>query len=322
MTASGAPTPSEARVTSEQLDDAYRAGTKATAIALVVSALLGVVKITAGLLGNSFALIADGLESVLDLSSSLLVWSGLRASSAPQTPEFPYGRGKAEPLAAMVVATILLSAAAGIAYGAIHEIVNPHGPPASFTLVVLVAVVIVKEGTFRFLTRSGTDVGSRAMLADAWHHRADALTSVAAFLGISLALLLGEGWESADDWAALVACVVIAWNGIRLLRSGLREILDAAAPQEVCDRVRRIAAGTPDVHGIDEIRVRMSGLVYLVDIHVEVDGGLSVRRGHEIGHDVKDRLIASELPILDVLVHIEPNDPSRTEAERPARRTK
>ncbi|MDZ7779197.1 MAG: cation diffusion facilitator family transporter [Gemmatimonadota bacterium] len=318
MTPPRSPTPPEPRATSDQLDEAYRTGTKATATALVVSALLGVVKITAGLVGNSFALVADGVESVLDLSSSLLVWSGLRASSAPQTPEFPYGRGKAEPLAALVVATVLLSAAAGIAYGAVREIMNPHAPPAAFTLAVLVAVVVTKEGTFRFLTRSGTDVGSRAMLADAWHHRADALTSVAAFFGISLALLLGEGWESADDWAALVACVVIAWNGVRLLRSGLREVLDAAAPQEICDQVRRIAARTPDVHGIDEVRVRRSGLVYLVDIHVEVDGALTVRRGHQIGHDVKDRLITSELPILDVLVHVEPNEPTPPENTGPA----
>ncbi|MEX2465888.1 MAG: cation diffusion facilitator family transporter [Gemmatimonadota bacterium] len=310
MTPFSKPTSPEPRATAEQLDAAYRKGTRAMATALSLSALLAVVKITAGLAGNSFALVADGVESVLDLLSSVLVWGGLRLSSAPQTPEFPYGRGKAEPLAAMIVAIILLAAAVGIAFGAVHEIVTPHGPPAAFTLVVLVLVVATKELTFRFLTHRGTDVGSQAMLADAWHHRADALTSVAAFLGISLALLMGEGWEAADDWAALVACVVIAWNGVNLLRGAFREVMDASAPQEVRDRIRRIAADVADVHGIDEVRVRRSGLVYLVDIHVEVDEALTVRRGHEIGHDVKDRLIACELPILDVLVHIEPPRPT------------
>jgi cation diffusion facilitator family transporter len=297
------------RATAEQLDEAYRQGTRATVAALAISALLAVVKITAGFAGNSFALVADGVESILDLLSSVLVWGGLRLSSTPQTPEFPYGRGKAEPVAAMVVAIILLGAALGIAYGAVHSIVTPHTAPAAFTLVVLVLVVVTKELTFRFLSSRGTDVGSQAMMADAWHHRSDALTSVAAFLGISLALLMGEGWEAADDWAALVACCVIAWNGARLLRDALREVMDAAAPEEVRERIRRIAADVPDVHGIDELRVRRSGLVYLVDIHVEVDEGLTVRRGHEIGHDVKDQLIASELPILDVLVHIEPPRP-------------
>jgi cation diffusion facilitator family transporter len=300
----------EPRPTGEQLDEAYNRGTRAMATALSVSAVLAVVKITAGFAGNSFALVADGVESVLDLLSSVLVWGGLRLSSAPQTPEFPYGRGKAEPLAAMVVATILLAAAVGIAYAAVHEIRTPQVAPAPFTLVVLVAVVATKELVFRFLSRAGVDVGSQAMLADAWHHRSDALTSVAAFVGISLALWMGEGWESADDWAALVACGVIGWNGVRLLRGALREIMDAAAPEEVRERIRSIAASVPDVHGIDELRVRRSGLVYLVDIHVEVDETLTVRRGHEIGHDVKDRLIACELPILDVLVHIEPPRPT------------
>ncbi len=310
-----APTPdgpligSAPRATAEQLREAYRAGTRATITALSVSGVLAVVKITAGFAGNSFALVADGVESVLDLLGSVLVWSGLRMSSEPQTPEFPYGRGKAEPLAALVIATILLAAAAGIAYGAIHEIVTPHTPPAAFTLWVLIGVVTTKEMVFRYLTRQGAALGSQAMLADAWHHRSDALTSIAAFVGISLALALGDGWASADDWAALAACLVIAWNGVHLLRSGLRDVLDAAAPDEVTDRVRAIASAVPDVHDIDEIRVRRSGLVYLVDIHVEVDGSLTVRRGHEIGHEVKDRLIASELPILDALVHIEPPYP-------------
>lgn len=274
--------------------------------ALAISTVLAVVKVVAGVLGNSFALVADGVESVLDVLSSALVWGGLRMSARPQTPDFPYGRGKAEPLAAMVVAAILLAAAVGIAAGAVREIVTPHQAPAPFTLFVLVGVVLAKEGTFRFLRRRSSDVGSRAMEADAWHHRSDALTSAAAFVGISLALAMGEGWESADDWAALVACGVIAWNGVRLLRDALRDVLDANAPEEVRLHIRRIAASVPGVHDIDELRVRRSGLVYLVDIHVEVDGNLTVRRGHEIGHDVKDRLIGCELPILDVLVHIEP----------------
>jgi cation diffusion facilitator family transporter len=309
MSSAGTSETTERHVTGWQIHQAYQAGTRATIGALGVSAALAVLKIGAGILGNSFALVADGVESVLDLLSSLMVWGGLRISTTPQTPEFPYGRGKAEALAAMVVSIVLLAAAVGIAIGAVHEIVTPHSPPAPFTLAVLVAVVLTKEAVFRFLSRRGTDVGSQAMLADAWHHRSDALTSVAAFVGISLALGLGEGWASADDWAALVACGVIAWNGVRLLRASLRDVMDAAAAPEVLDRVRSIAAAVPDVYGIDEVRVRRSGLAYFVDIHVEVDGDLTVRRGHEIGHAVKDRLIHSELPILDALVHVEPPYP-------------
>lgn len=295
------------RSTAEQVRSAYEEGVRATLTAVLISSLLAAFKIAAGILGSSFALIADGVESVLDIFSGLLVLGGLRVSTIEPDSAYPYGRGKAEPLAALVVATVLLLAGVGIAVGAIHEIVTPHRPPAPFTLVVLVVVVAAKEGVFRWLVQRGHSVGSRAMEADAWHHRSDALTSVAAFVGISVALVAGPEWAPADDWAALIACGVIIWNGVRLFRGGLREVLDVSAPQDVHDRVRAIAAAVPGIDGVDEIRVRRSGLVYLVDIHVEVDESLSVRRGHELGHVVKDRLLGCELPVLDALVHVEPH---------------
>jgi cation diffusion facilitator family transporter len=172
-------------------------------------------------------------------------------------------------------------------------------------------VLLAKEGTYRWLIWKGRQVGSRAIEVDAWHHRADALTSLAAFIGISISLVGGEAWVRADDWAALAACLVIAWNGVRLFHNGLGEILDIAAPPEVRGRIKEIAAGVDGVEGIDELRVRRSGLVYLVDIHVEVDADLTVRDGHALGHLVKDRLLESELPILDVLVHVEPRPEPR-----------
>lgn len=281
-------------------------GTRATIVALLASASLAVLKIGAGIVGDSFALIADGVESVLDIFTGMLVLGGLRVSVSQPTAAYPYGRGKAEPLAALAIATVLLLAAVGIAAGAIHEIVSPQAAPAAFTLVVLVVVLAVKELTFQWLIRRGRAIGSQAIEVDAWHHRADALTSLAAFVGISIALAGGDAWVRADDWAALVACAVIAWNGVRLFRGGLRELLDVSAPPAVHEQVRRIAKSVEDVEGVDELRVRRSGLVYLVDIHVEVDGALTVDRGHEIGHRVKDRLLECQLPILDVLVHVEP----------------
>jgi cation diffusion facilitator family transporter len=294
------------RRTADQVRDAYAQGLRATTVALVVSAALGSLKIGAGVLGNSYALVADGVESVLDIFTGLLVIGGLRVSARGPTASYPYGRGKAEPLAALVVATVLLLAAVVIAIGAIREIVSPQTVPAPFTLAVLVVVLIAKEGTFQWLVRRGRAAGSQAIEVDAWHHRADALTSLAAFIGISIALVAGPEWASADDWAALVACAVITWNGVRLFREGLREVLDVAAPREVQDRVRAVARAVDGIEGIDEVRVRRSGLVYLVDIHVEVDGGLTVREGHDLGHRVKDHLLHCELPILDVLVHVEP----------------
>jgi cation diffusion facilitator family transporter len=297
------------RATADQVRVAYAAGVRATMTALVVSAALATLKIGAGVLGNSFALIADGVESVLDLLTGLLVIGGLKVGTSEPTSAYPYGRGKAEPLAALVVATVLLLAAAGIAIGAVHEILSPHPPPRPFTLAVLVVVLVTKELTFRWLVRRGREIGSQAIEVDAWHHRSDALTSLAAFVGISVALLAGPKWAMADDWAALAACGVIAWNGVRLFRGGLSEVLDVAAPAEIHDRIRSVAGAVAGVVAVEELRVRRSGLVFLVDIHLEVDGDISVRRGHEIGHVVKDRLLGCEVPILDVLVHVEPQWP-------------
>jgi cation diffusion facilitator family transporter len=293
--------------TSEQVRLAVARGARVTVIGVLSSSLLALAKIIAGIAGHSYALIADGIESILDVFSSLVVLGSLRLSATPQTQRFPYGLGKAEPLAALVVATVLLVAAVGIASQAVHEIVTPHRAPAPFTLLVLVGVVIAKEVIFRLLFTTGREIGSGALRADAWHHRSDALTSLAAFVGISVALVAGEGYEAADDWAALLACGIIAFNGVRLLRSALQEVLDVAPSEAVYGSIRYTAGAVRGVEGIDLIRVRRSGLVLIVDIHVEVDGSMSVQEGHEIAHQVKDALIGSELPIIDALVHIEPS---------------
>lgn len=292
--------------TPQQVRASVAEGTRATVFGLVASSVLAVVKLGAGILGNSYALIADGVESILDIFSALVVWGGLRVSGADPTDTFPYGRGKAEHLAALAVATMLLAAAVAIALGAVREIIVPHESPAVFTLPVLAGVVIAKEAIYRVLRAKGRRLGSQALSTDAWHHRSDALTSLAAFVGISIALVGGEGYESADDWAALLACGVIAWNAVRLLRSAARDVLDVAAPEAIHVRIRQLATEAPGVGGVEILRVRRSGLVFLVDIHVEVDGGLSVREGHRIAHRVKDAILHSELPVLDALVHIEP----------------
>lgn len=281
-------------------------GMRATALGIVASAVLAVVKILAGILGNSYALIADGIESVLDILSSMVVWGSLRIASQPATDDYPYGFGKAEPLAALAVATALLGAAAGIAIQCIREIQTPHYLPAPFTLVVLVFVIFSKEVMFRVLFRVGKKIGSRAMQTDAWHHRSDSLTSLAALVGISIGVFAGEGYESADDWAALFAAGVIAFNGIRLFRGALREILDVSPPPEAVAKIMEIAAAVPEVLDLDKCRVRSSGLVTFVDLHVVVDGNLSVNDGHRIAHDVKDALISAKMAIRDVTVHVEP----------------
>jgi len=289
-----------------RLQASTRRGLLATMLGVVVSSVLAVIKVGAGILGHSYALVADGIESLLDIMSSMIVWGSLRIATQPANERFPYGYTKAEPLAGLAVATALFGAAIWITVHSIHEIRHPDRLPAPFTLVVLVLVVTTKEVLFRVLVRTGESIGSKAMQADAWHHRSDSLTSIAAFLGISIALWGGPGYESADDWAALFAAGVIVYNAARLFRSTWTEVLDVSAPEAVVQAIRDTAAAVEGVKAIDKCRVRRSGLALFVEIHVVVDGGISVREGHDLGHRVKDALLATDHGILDVAVHIEP----------------
>ena len=288
------------------LKDAVNQGVRATLYGIVASTILGIVKVVSGFLGNSYALIADGIESMLDIVSSVVVLGSLQIACQPADERHPYGYGKAESLAALAVATALLGAAIAIAIQSVREILHPHHLPEPFTLVVLVIVVAAKEFMFRKLFEAGETIGSSAIKTDAWHHRSDALTSIAAFIGIGVALLGGKGYEAADDWAALFAAGVIAFNGTRLFHSAWREILDVAPPREIVDQVRGIAGALEGVRAIDKCLVRRSGLILFVDIHVVVNGDLSVREGHDIAHRVKDALLGSPLRILDAAIHIEP----------------
>jgi cation diffusion facilitator family transporter len=167
-----------------------------------------------------------------------------------------------------------------------------------------------EETLYRFVLKVGAELTSTAVKGDAWHHRSDVITSAAAFVGISIALIGGKGYESADDWAALLACAVILFNGYRIFRAALGEIIDAAVPSDLQDEIRQTSSSVPGVVWIEKCRARKSGLGLLVEIHVEVDGDLTVRRGHEIGHAVSDHLKSSSLSIQHVVVHVEPALPA------------
>jgi len=291
-------------------------GKKSAVVGIVANTVLAAIKIVAGVVGRSYALIADGIESVTDIFSSLIVWSGLKIAAKPPDANHPYGHGKAEPLAAVVVAVALFAAAIGIAVQSLREILTPHHAPAPFTLVVLLAVIVTKEILFRYVITVGESINSTVVKVDAWHHRSDAITSLAAFLGISIALLAGEGYESADDWGALVACLVISYNGYRLLKTGISEIMDGAPPTELEDKIRAISRSVDKVVDVEKCRIRKSGLHYFVDLHVTIDGNISVQEGHDIGHSVKTALCRSNLHISDVLIHIEPDTLQETDGNR------
>lgn len=283
-------------------------GIMTTLTGIVINIFLALTKGIAGYVGNSYVLIADAIESLSDVVSSLIVLGGLRIAAKPRDENHPYGHGKAEPIAAMVVSVSLLGAAVTIVVQSIYEIITPHHAPEPFTLLVLVAVIAVKESLFRFVFSVGTAIESTVVKTDAWHHRSDAITSATAFLGISLALIGGKGFESADDYAALAASVIIAFNAYRMFRPALDEVMDVAPPPQIEERIRSIASGVPGVLGLDKCLVRKMGFEYYVDLHLIVDGNSSVKVGHLISHNVKDAIMHTEPRVGDVLIHIEPSE--------------
>ncbi len=284
----------------------YLSGMRISVVGLIANFLLVLIKLLAGLVGHSFALIADAVESTADIFTSFVVWSGLRIAARPADENHPYGHGKAEALAALFVAMMLYAAAIGIAVQAVREIVTPHRLPAPFTLWVLIGVIVVKESLFRFVLRAARHTESNAVLNDAWHHRSDAITSLAAGIGITIALIGGPGYEPADDWAALFASAVIAYNATRLIRTPLHELMDAEPAESIFVEVREVAHAVAGVEDVEKVFARKSGLHYWIDMHIEVDPEMSVRRAHAIAHDVQQAICRSLPNVQNVLVHVEP----------------
>ena len=287
----------------------HRAQRSAALVArgILLNCFLAIVKIAGGILGHTYALVADGVESLVDVFSSSLVWAGLQVAGQPPDQEHPYGHGKAEGVAGLAVSVLIFGAAAWVGEHAYHEIVTPHRGPHWQTLPLLAVVVALKIYFSRRVTEARRESVATTLAIESWHHYSDALTSAAAFIGISVAVIGGKGYETADDWAALVACLIILWNGIGFLRKSFNDLMDAAAPEETERAIRNVVESVPGVHGVEQLRVRKSGLSHLVDIHVEVDGTLSVREGHDIAGAVKHRLLGeTKLHVTDVLVHIEP----------------
>jgi cation diffusion facilitator family transporter len=280
---------------------------RVTLVGLVINAILTSAKFTAGILGHSHALVADAVESLADIFSSIVVWRGVVIAAEPEDEDHPYGHGKAEPLAAATVSTMLLAAGGWIAVHAFRAIAHPHPAPAPFTLIVLLGVICIKEGLFRFVLREAISVESSAVHTDAWHHRSDVITSLAAAIGISVALLGGKGYESADEVAAIVAAGIIVWNAWRLLRPAVNELMDRSPSRELSERIRQIAEAVKGVERVEKTLVRKMGYHFYADMHVEVDPQMTVQHSHDIAHEVKDK-IRTQIPrVRDVLVHIEPS---------------
>lgn len=290
------------------MDDRLSAGRRAATVSLGVNAGLALIKLVTGIIGHSYALVADAVESLGDIVSSAIVWGGLVIASKPADENHPYGHGKAEPLAALAVAAMLLAAAAGIAFQAVREIQAPQQAPAGYTLIVLLVVIAIKETMCRYELRTGRRIGSVAIAVDAWHHRSDALTSAAAAIGITITLIGGEGYETADEWAALVACLIICVNGVRFARSAITELMDAKPTATLVESIEAAALGVEGARHVEKVLVRKMGPKLYVDMHLELDPDLTVREAHALAHAVKDGIMSTRPEVADVLVHVEPYD--------------
>lgn len=281
-------------------------GLKTTLTGIVVSALLAIVKALGGIFGHSYALIADAIESGTDVVTSGMLWLGLRWSTNPADENHPYGHGKAEALVALGISLALVGAAFIIIKDSIAHIQSPHKTPAPYTLIILVVVVVTKELLYRFVLKTGEEIQSGAVKADAFHHRSDAITSVAAFIGISIALWGGEGYEVADDYAALIAAAFIIYNAYGIGRPAIGELLDEELEPEFHKEVTHLAEQIPEVEKVEQCHSRKMGPAFHVDLHIWVDGKLSVDEGHQVAHKVKESLVENIPQIIDVHIHVEP----------------
>jgi len=274
---------------------------------LITNALLAVGKGLAGVVGNSFALVADSVESIGDILGSLVVWSGLRVSVQRPDREHPYGHGKAEPIAAAVVGVMLLLAGAGIIIQSVRGILSPHPPPEAWTLLVLVGVIVIKEGFFRRVLQVAAETNSDVMRADAWHHRSDAISSLAAFVGIGASVVIGPQLWWADEAAASVAGVLIIINGLSVMRPALHDLMDGALDADLLARVREVAESVSGVHSTEKLFARRVGSRIWIDLHVQADAQMSLYDAHELGHRVTHEIRASIPLVENVLVHMEPS---------------
>lgn len=287
--------------------DKEKTAVRATIVSILGNTALATIKWLAGYFGNSYALIADAIESTADIFSSFFVLIGIKYSSKPADKNHPYGHGRIEPLVTFVVVGFLIISATIIAYESIENIRTPHELPKSFTLYILGAIIIWKEISYRFVMSKAKQVNSTSLEADAWHHRSDAITSVAAFIGISIALIMGPGYESADDWAALLAAFVILYNSYRILKPALGEIMDKDMYHDQVCRVCDFAKTVEGVQNTDKCRIRKTGMTYYVDLHIIVDKSITVKEGHDIAHRLKDAMRVEIPEIADVLIHVEPS---------------
>ncbi len=284
----------------------YRDAMRAAAFGVAVNLLLGLVKLIGGLIGESFALVSDAINSLGDVVTSVIVLFAMRVAQRPADDEHPYGHTRAEAIAGSNLALLVFVSAVFVGIEALQRVSEEHAIPPVWTLWIAGTNVVIKESLYRYKIAVAKRTGSSALIANAWDHRSDAFCSGAVLLGLGVVRWGGPAWIGADELAALAVVTAIAWSAIQLFRTSCSELMDSQADGEIVTRIREAAAGTPSVRAVEKLLVRKSGLEYLVDIHIQVDRDLTVEEGHRIGHSVKDTLVTQFPAVRDALIHLEP----------------
>jgi len=283
---------------------------RCTLVGLTSDVGLSMLKIAAGLFGRSSAILADGIHSISDTMTDALVYAMVRLSGKGIDERYRYGRGKYETLAAFLISIILVVVALGLMSEGIQDVwlaIKGEGleRPHNIALMVGIFAVIVKEGLYHYTRLKGKKTGSTALAAYAWHHRADALSTAATLLGVAGAMFLGERWRVLDPIAAIAVSVLILVLAYRMGRPAVEELLEVSLPQDEQDKISSIINSTPGVKSFHNLRTRRNGNLRVVDIHIKVDGDLSVSDSHDITRKI-ERELGNELGEVMTNIHVEP----------------
>ena len=281
-------------------------GLRATAVGSVVNIILVVFKLWAGVLSNSQALIADGIHSLSDLFSDFVVIMGLKWGRKHEDADHPYGHARIETISSMVVGILLVAIGFGIAYNAIQSIFN-HEPSTTSLFAVYVAAIsiVMKEGLYWYTIVVGRRLRSLALIGNAWHHRSDALTSVAVLIGVG-ATYINHDFYMVDSYAAFFVTFFVVKVGVSLVWAAFRELSDTAPNKEVLEQLSATASGVKGVRQVHDMKARHSGTQIFVELHIVVDPDLTVRVGHEISRNVKARLLGEFADVTRVIIHVDP----------------
>lgn len=283
-----------------------QSGRRIAAISVVVNALLAVLNLVVGARGGSLTVVASGIEFAADVVASLAVLFGFWYASRPPDSNHPYGHGRAETLAGLLIGLGLFVIGGLIVAHAVRDMSALHTPPAAYTLWPLAIALAVKSGLMVSKMRISRRTGSQALLADAWNDSVDVLSSVAAIIALGLTVYDPLTFRAADHVGGMLVGVFVIVAGLGVVRSTSLDLIDTMPPDALLDDVRRAACAVEGVRGVEKLFGRRTGLQYHVDLHLEVDGWKSVDEGHVIATRVRERVRLEVVAISDVLVHVEP----------------